>query len=179
MQILQFTFMRMLSAIPVLIGVTVIVFLAVQLVPGILRFPSLAGWPRRNSFRPCASRWASTVRLSCNTASGSRRVCRRYRVSLSQQLPVAGILGPKIINSLILMAGSLVIVLVFGFLLAVLSGAKFRSITDRVVVVITLVLASLPAFWLGIIMLYFFGFKWKLFPISGMYNVASPGGFWI
>jgi peptide/nickel transport system permease protein len=96
--------------------------------------------------------------------------------SVSQQLPVMQILGPKIVNSLILMAGSLALVLAFGFILSVLSSSRFRSITDRSIVALTLVLASLPVFWLGIVLLYFFGFKWKLFPISGMYNTIDPGG---
>jgi peptide/nickel transport system permease protein len=93
--------------------------------------------------------------------------------SISQQLPVSQILGPKIVNSLILMAGSLFLVLVCGFLLSVASASRFRSVADRAVVAFTLVLASLPVFWLGIV---FFGFKWKLFPISGMYNTIDPGG---
>ncbi|SED84706.1 ABC transporter permease [Rhodobacter sp. 24-YEA-8] len=179
MQILQFTFMRMLSAIPVLIGVTIIVFLAVQLVPGDIALSILGRMASQEQLQALREQMGLDRSLVVQYGIWFTALLQGdIGTSLSQQLPVAGILGPKIINSLILMAGSLFIVLVFGFLLAVLSGAKFRSITDRVVVVITLVLASLPAFWLGIIMLYFFGFKWKLFPISGMYNVASPGGFW-
>ncbi|GAB1364204.1 hypothetical protein MASR1M32_34400 [Rhodobacter sp.] len=91
---------------------------------------------------------------------------------------MAQILVPKIWNSLILMAGSLVMVLVFGFLLAALSAPRFRSLTDRAVVGLTLILASLPVFWLGIVALYLLAFKLKLFPISGMYNIVNPGGFW-
>src|SRR5690606_30715069 len=78
--------------------------------------------------------------------------------------------------SLILMAGSLFFVLVFGFLLSVVSAPRFRTLADKSVVALTLVLASLPVFWLGIVLLYLFGFKWKLFPISGMYNMVNPGG---
>jgi peptide/nickel transport system permease protein len=76
------------------------------------------------------------------------------------------------------MAGSLFLVLTIGFGLAVVSAPRFRSLTDRAVVALTLIFASLPVFWLGIILLYFLAFKWKLFPISGMYDVVGPGGFW-
>jgi peptide/nickel transport system permease protein len=99
-------------------------------------------------------------------------------MSLAQRLPVVEVLLPKVWNSLILMAGSLAMVLIFGFLLAVISAPRFRSATDRAVVALTLVLASLPVFWLGIVLLYFLAFKWKLFPVSGMYDIIDPGGFW-
>ncbi|NGM44362.1 ABC transporter permease [Rhodobacter sp. SGA-6-6] len=170
---------RLLSAIPVLIGVTIVVFLSVQLVPGDIALSILG-------------RMASQEQLQAlrETMGLDQPIVVQYLrwfgalmqgdigVSLAQQLPVAQILVPKIWNSLILMAGSLALVLVFGFLLAVLSAPRFRSLTDRAVVALTLVLASLPVFWLGIVALYLLAFKWKLFPISGMYNIVSPGGFW-
>lgn len=179
MNLTLFALGRLLSAIPVLIGVTIVVFLSVQLVPGDIALSILG-------------RMASQEQLQAlrETMGLDQPIVVQYLrwfgallqgdigVSLAQQLPVAQILVPKIWNSLILMAGSLVLVLVFGFLLAVLSAPRFRSLTDRAVVALTLVLASLPVFWLGIVALYLLAFKWKLFPISGMYNIVSPGGFW-
>lgn len=179
MNLTLFALGRLLSAIPVLIGVTIVVFLSVQLVPGDIALSILG-------------RMASQEQLQAlrETMGLDQPIVVQYLrwfgallqgdigVSLAQQLPVAQILVPKIWNSLILMAGSLAMVLVFGFLLAVLSAPRFRSLTDRAVVALTLVLASLPVFWLGIVALYLLAFKWKLFPISGMYNIVSPGGFW-
>lgn len=179
MNLTLFALGRLLSAIPVLIGVTIVVFLSVQLVPGDIALSILG-------------RMASPEQLQAlrETMGLDQPIAVQYLrwfgallqgdigVSLAQQLPVAQILVPKIWNSLILMAGSLAMVLVFGFLLAVLSAPRFRSLTDRAVVALTLVLASLPVFWLGIVALYLLAFKWKLFPISGMYNIVSPGGFW-
>ncbi|WP_205911764.1 ABC transporter permease [Rhodobacter sp. SGA-6-6] len=179
MNLTLFALGRLLSAIPVLIGVTIVVFLSVQLVPGDIALSILG-------------RMASQEQLQAlrETMGLDQPIVVQYLrwfgalmqgdigVSLAQQLPVAQILVPKIWNSLILMAGSLALVLVFGFLLAVLSAPRFRSLTDRAVVALTLVLASLPVFWLGIVALYLLAFKWKLFPISGMYNIVSPGGFW-
>jgi peptide/nickel transport system permease protein len=96
--------------------------------------------------------------------------------SIAQQLPVVHILLPKIGNSLVLMFASLILVVLFGFVLSVASAARFRRLIDRAIVMLTLVLASLPVFWLGIVLLYFFGVQWNLFPISGMYDMVDPGG---
>ncbi len=179
MNLILFAFGRILSAIPVLIGVTIVVFLSVQLVPGDIALSILG--------RMATAEQLQALRESMGLDQAIYIQYLRWfgalvqgdiGISLAQQIPVAQILVPKIWNSLILMAGSLVMVLVFGFLLAVLSAPRFRSLTDRAVVGLTLILATLPVFWLGIVALYFLAFKLMLFPISGMYNIINPGGFW-
>lgn len=177
MSILSFAGTRLLYAIPVLLGVTVIVFMALQLVPGDIALTLLGRMATQEQLiavretlgldRPLIVQYLGWLANLLQGDIGN---------SISQQLPVAQILIPKIGNSLVLMAGSLFFVLTFGFILSVLSAPRFRQWTDKLVVGLTLVLASLPVFWLGIVLLYFFGFKWKLFPISGMYNMVNPGG---
>lgn len=179
MNLTLFALGRLLSAIPVLIGVTIVVFLSVQLVPGDIALSILGRMASQEQLQALRENMGLDQPIVIQYLRWFGALMRGdIGISLAQQLPVAQILVPKIWNSLILMAGSLVMVLVFGFLLAALSAPRFRSLTDRAVVALTLVLASLPVFWLGIVALYLLAFKWKLFPISGMYNIVSPGGFW-
>lgn len=179
MNLTLFALGRLLSAIPVLIGVTIVVFLSVQLVPGDIALSILGRMASQEQLQALRESMGLDQPIVIQYLRWFGALMRGdIGISLAQQLPVAQILVPKIWNSLILMAGSLVMVLVFGFLLAALSAPRFRSLTDRAVVALTLVLASLPVFWLGIVALYLLAFKWKLFPISGMYNIVSPGGFW-
>jgi peptide/nickel transport system permease protein len=177
MSLISFIGARFLYAVPVLIGVTVIVFLSLQLVPGDIALTLLGRMANAEQLAALREELGLHQPLIVQYLRWVADLLRGdIGNSVSQQLPVAQILGPKIVNSLILMAGSLFLVLVFGFLLSVASAPRFRTFTDRTVVAFTLVLASLPVFWLGIVLLYFFGFKWKLFPISGMYNTIDPGG---
>jgi peptide/nickel transport system permease protein len=74
------------------------------------------------------------------------------------------------------MGASLLVVVIFGFLVSTASATRFRSRLDQITNVFTLILASLPPFWLGIVLLYLFAVRWRLFPVSGMYNMADPGG---
>jgi len=179
MNLTLFALGRLLSAIPVLIGVTIVVFLSVQLVPGDIALSILGRMASQEQLQALRESMGLDQPIVIQYLRWFGALMRGdIGISLAQQLPVAQILVPKIWNSLILMAGSLVMVLVFGFLLAALSAPRFSSLTDRAVVALTLVLASLPVFWLGIVALYLLAFKWKLFPISGMYNIVSPGGFW-
>lgn len=177
MNLLAFAFGRLLSAIPVLVGVTVVVFLAVQLVPGDMAISILGRMATQEQLAALREEMGLDRPLVVQYGRWAWALLHGdIGVSLAQQIPVATILVPKIWNSLILMAGSLVLVLAFGFGLAVLSAPRFRSLTDQAVVALTLILASLPVFWLGIVMIYFFAFNWRLFPISGMYRVVNPGG---
>ncbi|MGA0541953.1 ABC transporter permease [Neotabrizicola sp. VNH66] len=177
MTLLLFALGRLLSAIPVLIGVTIVVFLSVQLVPGDIALSILGRMATQEQLAALREEMGLNQPVAVQYIRWFGALLQGdIGTSLAQQMPVATILLPKIGNSLILMAGSLIMVLGVGLLLAVISAPRFRSLTDRAVVALTLILASLPVFWLGIVLLYFLGFKWKLFPISGMYNVVKPGG---
>ncbi len=168
---------RLLYSVPVLIGVTIVVFLSIQLVPGdvartILGFSASEDRVQvlRTQLgldRPLVIQYGHWF---VNVISGD------LGISIAQQIPVAKILIGKTVNSLILMFASLFLVISVGFVLSCLSAGRFRTLTDRIIVVITMILASMPVFWLGILLLYFFGVKLQMFPISGMYNMADPGG---
>src|SRR4030042_6298604 len=92
------------------------------------------------------------------------------------RVSVTSVLGIKIVNSLILSGASLLIVVVTSFFLGTISAVHFRKAFDRFTLFFTLFIAALPVFWLGIVLLFLFGVKLKMFPISGMYNMANPGG---
>lgn len=177
MLILRFTVARLLYTIPVLFGVTVIVFVSVHLVPGDVA-RTLLGYQASND----------AVEVLRKQLGLDQPVLIQYGrwlwsilqgdlgMSIAQRVPVAGILGGKIVNSLILMGASLALVIPVSLMLTTLSASRFRSVTDRVIVVVLLILASLPVFWLGIILAYVFAVRLDLFPFSGMYNMADPGG---
>lgn len=168
---------RLIYSIPVLIGVSIVVFLSLQLVPGDVARTLLgfsASEERVQALRVALGLDQPLVvqfgRWFFHVLGGD------LGTSIAQQIPVAKILIGKTVNSLILMGASLLLVVAVGFAFASLSAANFRRPLDRIIVGITMLLASLPVFWLGILLAYFFGIKVPLFPISGMYDMSDPGG---
>lgn len=170
---------RLLHSIPVLLGVSIVVFTAVQLIPGDVA-QSLLGFAATGEKvaelraelgldRPIYVQYGKWLANLLQLDFGK---------SIAMRVPVSDVLGIKITNSLILTGVTLLIVVVISFLLATFSGSRFRSKFDRITVFGTLILASLPVFWLGIVLLYVFGVQVRMFPMSGMYNMANPGGFW-
>ena len=174
----RFIAVRSLYAIPVLIGVTFVVFSSLQLVPGDIANTLLSMFyteERGEALRvqlgldkPMLVQYAIWVWNLLHGDLGQ---------SLMLRQPVAEVLIDKVGNSLILTGASLLIVIPASFLLGTTAARNFRTITDRSIVFFAMLLASLPVFWLGIVLLYLLGVNVKWFPMSGMYNMANPGGF--
>ena len=88
--------------------------------------------------------------------------------SISLGVPVSEVIFDKIWASLLLMGASFFLTVSFGLLFAALSGGYHRSLMDRLITLLMLLLASLPPFWLGIVLLIIFGLK-----LSGNMAVAD------
>ncbi len=175
----RFLIYRLLQVFPVMLGVSFVVFVSVYLVPGDVA-RTLLGYQASDSAvdalreqlglnRPVLIQFGNWFWDLLHLDMG---------YSIAQRMPVSSILGDKIINSLILMGFSLFLVLSCSFVLSTFAATRFRRIGDRITVFATLILAAVPTFWLGIMLLYVFGLQLNLFPISGMYDMFDPGGFW-
>jgi peptide/nickel transport system permease protein len=168
---------RILASIPVILGVTFIVFAALQFAPGDVARTILGLGATEDRVQ------ALREELGLN-----RPLHVQYFVwlgnllqgdlgrSISLGLPVADIIFDKIGASILLMAASFSVAAGLGLVLAAISGGRHRSKRDKGIVLTMLVLASFPPFWLGIVLLYFFGLQLRWFPISGMVNQSDPGG---
>ncbi len=176
---IKFILKRLLHSIPVLLGVSIVVFGALQMIPGdvaqtLLGFSATADKVAELRSQLGLDRpiYVQYLAWLWNALHGD------FGMSIAMRVPVSSVLGPKIWNSAVLSLGSLFLVVVCSFVMGTLAAPRFRTWIDRSVVFITLIIASIPVFWLGIVLLYLFGVKLRIFPMSGMYNLASPGGFW-
>ena len=99
--------------------------------------------------------------------------------SISLGVPVSEVIFDKIWASLLLMGASFFLTVSFGLLFAALSGGYHRSLMDRLITLLMLLLASLPPFWLGIVLLIIFGLKLRIFPISGVGAMADDASLYV
>jgi peptide/nickel transport system permease protein len=90
--------------------------------------------------------------------------------SYSYNVPVADILGPRLLNTVILMFIGNLIAVVFGMLLGVVAAWRSHTKLDAATVILSLITWALPTFWLGIILLIW-GSRLGL-PLNGMW---TPG----
>lgn len=86
--------------------------------------------------------------------------------------PVTQVLGPAVTNTVWLLGAATVLTVVVGVAMGVAAGSRANSRVDNGVVVSSLVLWSLPTFWIGIILILVLGVWSRLLPISG---ITTPG----
>lgn len=85
---------------------------------------------------------------------------------------VTQVITKRFLASLWLMALAWILSGILGFLLGVLAGLRQNSLLDRFIRIYAYTLASIPAFWMGLVLLVFFSVFLGWTPISG----ATPGG---
>jgi peptide/nickel transport system permease protein len=174
---LRFVLTRLLHTIPVLVGVTFIVFVSLYLAPG-------------DVAQQLLGMYASPQRiLEVRHALGlDRPILVQYGIWLGNVLvgdfgispvmkaPIFDVIRDRILNSFVLLAGSVAFTVPTSLLLGTLSAARPRGVIDRIAVFTALVFAGVPVFWLGLVLLYALGVRWPILPTSGMYDVVDPGG---
>ncbi len=93
--------------------------------------------------------------------------------SFKYKQPVADLIGARIGPTLLLTGTALILALVLGLWLGTRAGWRRGSRFDQLTTGTSLVLWSVPTFWLGLIMLVVFAVGLDLFPTAGM---TTPGG---
>ena len=91
--------------------------------------------------------------------------------SFAYQQPVAKLISERIIWSIILLGGALVIAIPTGILLGSLLVSR-RGSREYLGVLMLLLLRSFPVFWLGMVLLLIFSYRLELFPSGG---ATTPG----
>ncbi len=87
--------------------------------------------------------------------------------SYYQQRPVAEILAQRIPATAQLAVSGVIVEVVLGIPVGIVSAYKQRSIWDRTAMLLALFGVSAPSFWLGLVLLYLFGYRWPILPLGG------------
>ena len=166
---------RLLLLVPVLAGVSVIIFMVLHLSPGDpveIMLGSQATQEDRTRLRadlgldqPLHVQYARWLGHLARGDLGR---------SLWMKRPVLGEVVLRFQATLILTATALVLSTTAGIALGVASATRPNSLLDRVSAMASLFGASMPSFWLGIVLMVVFALRLGWLPASGMY--APYGG---
>jgi len=75
--------------------------------------------------------------------------------------------------TLVLLLPSIIFGAILGTILGALSGWKKNALPNKTITWTFLTIYSSPPYFLGIILLYIFSFKWGLFPFKGFYETGT------
>lgn len=169
---------RILIAIPVLIGITIIDYAIM----------CLAGSPLEMLQGPRVSEAAVEAR---KIALGlDQPIYVQYFVWLGQLLrgnmgysiksyqSVAEMIGSHLGPTLLLMGVSMLVSLIISIPTGIYSAIKQYSKGDYAVVTMSFLGSSIPSFFLSLLLIYIFTVKLGWLPSSGMTTLGTDGGFW-
>jgi peptide/nickel transport system permease protein len=166
---LRFILKRLLLTLPLLLGMTLITFLAIQLAPG----DFLANLKLNPQISP------ETIRLYANKFHLDKPLWQQYLIwlknilhgdfgdSFSYRAPVAAVIASRAFNTFILSLSSLIFTWTIVIPLGVLAALNRDKFIDRLISFLSYLGMALPAFFLALILLYFSTFTGWL-PLGGM-----------
>jgi peptide/nickel transport system permease protein len=171
----RFLVRRLLLLVPVLMGVSVIVFLVLHLAPGDPAEIMLGSQATQEDRLRLRTELGLDDPLHVQYGRWLGHVARGdLGRSLWMRRPVLGEVLGRLQATLILTGTALFLSSVGGVALGILSATRPNSWLDRTSAVASLFGASMPVFWLGIVLMVIFALTLGWLPASGMY--APYGG---
>ncbi|MCE5204307.1 MAG: ABC transporter permease [Actinomycetia bacterium] len=181
---LKYVVKRVLMVIPVMIGVSIIVFALMRVfspdpAPIVLgqhaTQESMEAWREANGLdEPIAQQYFSYLAGALKGDLG---------VSYYTKTPVAKEIGARFPATIELAVAAIIFATIFGILLGVIAAVKKNTIFDALGSFIALIGVSVPIFWLGILFIMFFSGVLHLLPSGGRIDVllkpADVTGFYM
>jgi peptide/nickel transport system permease protein len=90
-----------------------------------------------------------------------------FGLSIKYHQPVADVLAAAIPQTIVLMGTALVLSFGFGVALGAWQASRGGTAADRITGTASLIVASLPEFWLGLVLLLLFSSRFPIFPSYG------------
>jgi peptide/nickel transport system permease protein len=89
---------------------------------------------------------------------------------------ISDIVLERLPNTILLVTTATVITATFGIIIGVRMATRVGSRLDRAVAYLAAISNAVPAWWLGILFILIFAFKFDLLPAQGMYSNPPPEG---
>jgi len=96
-----------------------------------------------------------------------------FGTSIVTKLPVSELIKARLPYTLLLTGSALAFEYIIAVPLGLLAALRWNTKVDRLLVVISTILWSMPNFWLGVILMIIFGIKLNILPLSGYSGLKS------
>ncbi len=163
--------------LPVLLGISAVVFVMLKLVPGDPAIALLGPQAEPKEIEMLRKAWGLDQPIPRQYLIWFSHAMRGdLGQSLEQRAPVSTLVLARFRNTAILTFASVLISCAVGLTAGVVSATKPYSIFDRLSMVLALFGNSMPAFWLGLVLILAFSLGLGWFPVSGMQSIRGEGG---
>lgn len=159
---------RLLQAIPVFIGVTLITFILFFIAPGDPARLIAGQRADEETILRIRSNWGLDKPLPVQYFLFLKRLIKiDFGRSFKTNIPVIQSIKEKLTATAILALFSFIISVLLGVTAGIISAVKQYSFFDYSAMVIALLGVSAPVYWVGIILLLVFGFRLGWLPLGG------------
>lgn len=168
---------RLVSAVPVLLGITVIVFLIMAMIPGDPATAILGSYATPENVERLNRQlgldqplWRQYFIWLGNLLQGD------FGRSFALNRPVLDEILDRFSATLILAGTAFVLCSGLGIAAGVVSAARQYGLADKAITFVVILGISVPSFFLGMMMILLFAVQLRWLPASGMYSIWGGGG---
>ena len=159
---------RIIGAVPVLLGISFLVFLLMHLAPGDPVMLLLGDDATPDEVARVRHEWGLDQPLLLQYWQFiSRAVIGDFGRSLKFGEPVIKLVFERLPATVELASMSLLVAILISIPIGTYSAIKRDTLFDHAGTGVALIGVSLPNFWLGIMLIYFLGGQWNLLPVAG------------
>ena len=167
---------RLIFTIPVLLGISIIVFFIMALIPGDPALAILGSYATPENVAKLREEFGLDKPLLqqyiiwlTNLLQGD------FGRSYSLNRPVLDEVLERLGPTLLLAGTSLLLCTMLGLIAGIVSAVKQYGWQDKMLTLMVLIGISTPSFWLGLILVLIFSVQLQWFPASGMFAIYGGG----
>lgn len=175
MWIVKFVLRRLVSLLPVLLGISLVAFFSIRLIPGGPAAGILGANYNEEAAAAINARlgldrpwWEQMFSWYLNLFQGD------LGTSMLSSSPVTSEIGRHLMKTVELASLALLISLVVAIPLGILAAQKEGSLLDFLARSGSVVGISVPSFVVGVVLILLFSLQWTIFPTGGAPPVGSP-----
>lgn len=164
---------RLAMLVPILVGVSMLVFLVMRMIPGDPARQSLGPEATGDQVEALRKAWRLDEPIPMQYFAWlERALTGDLGRSTVSRVPVVEELATRFPATLELTAASMLVAIVFGLLFGIAGAVWHNSPVDRLTTVIALLGICTPSFWLGLLLLLGFSVKLNWFPSAGAGGIS-------
>jgi peptide/nickel transport system permease protein len=168
---------RLLSLVPVVFGVTVLVFLIIHLTPGDPARIMMGAAGRPEDVETLRKELGLDQPIHVQYLQWLERATHGdLGRSIALRRPVMDEVVARFKNTLLLSTAAMLVSFPLGIAIGVLSAVKRGSLVDRLTIFLATFGLSLPSFWFGMVLIMIFTVELRLLPGTGMTSPIGGGG---
>jgi peptide/nickel transport system permease protein len=176
----RFVVRRLLAMVAVLFAISIVTFAIFNVIPNSDPALRLAGRNQTPAQLDAIRRqWGFDKPIYVQYAKTMQKIFTGDLVSYSSQVDVDREIIQDVPRTFSLAIGAALIWMAFAVAIGLFTAVRAGQFSDRFLTVLALIGISMPVFWIGALMNYYLGFKWKIFPNGGYVPLTDNPGDWL